>query len=288
METVNLNKENLHLYEEYLDPDHAENIGREIYRGIIACEGGEPRAAMIYRLFHLYDDYEPTTSQIEWMRISDREAGEYLLDSYHAGILTDGDGVEETSFELEAELVSEFKEVFEKAGFAVSEREGRCVELKLSDFAKLKFIRSLDTPPYIKSLGNLNTDEFKRGLVDGLYSVSREFPGDILSLPMDWHEPEISCFEESDEERTGFLLVHKCPKGGLRVELLADWGPDQQSNIFNMIKYSIKQALAKYPPDTRVVVLRRDAASKKLVSYLFPKAVGEMCICGNDSVRRPD
>ena len=66
----------------------------------------------------------------------------------------------------------------------------------------------------------------------------------------------------------------------MRIELLADWGPEPQIDMLYMIRYSLKQAFKLYPPDTKVIIIRSDKASIKLVSYLFPNKHGLKCVGG--------
>lgn len=51
-------------------------------------------------------------------------------------------------------------------------------------------------------------------------------------------------------------------------------------NGIYMIKFSLAQTFKQYPVDTRVVILQRDKAIIKLVSYLFPKVKAKKCISG--------
>lgn len=281
MELVYINEENLYLYEDYLDPDSAENIGREFYRCLVACDDDEPRAAVIWELIHLYDDHKPTESRIDWIRIDDPEAGKYILEGY--GERVSLDEVETSLFEFESDHISDYIDVFKNAGFKLTAVDGRRMELPLSDFRLLKIARNLKTPAYIKSLSSIKNRTFRRGMVDCVYNVNRDFPADIIKMPVDWYEPDLSSYEETDAESRGFMLIHKCVSGRLRIELLADWGAEPQINMINMIRYSLDQALKNYPDDTKVIIVKRDSATSKLVSYLFPNAPVKKCVKGERS-----
>ena len=269
MEIVNLSEENLYIYENYLDPDHAENIGREFYRGMVACEGDEPKAAVIWELINLYDNQNPTISRLDWMKADDPTAGSFILESYEFSIMQDE--AEESRFEFDFNLARECVPMLVKAGFEAREAQGRRIDMRLGDFKNLKLAKVLGTPPYIKSLEDLKSRVFRRGMADCIYNINRQIPGDMIRLPMEWFETGLSCYEETDEECNGFLLIHECTSGVLRIELLADWGTEPEINLLYMIKFSLKRAFEKYPEDTGVTVFLRDSASEKLVSYLFPK-----------------
>ena len=281
METVYLSIENLYLYEDYINPDVAENIGREFFRGLVVCKGDVPCAAIVWEFLHLYDEHHPTVSRISWMKISDREAGEMLMDLYTE--VMDENDVERSIFEFEAETVRDETEILKQNGFKVLEGEGSRIELKLEDFKNLSFLKKGKIPSYIKSIGELQKRTFRRGVADCVYYTKRDLSPDIIRLPLEWYEPELSCCNESDDECNGFLLVHKCVSGKMRIELLADWGPEPQIDMLYMIRYSLKQAFKLYPPDTKVIIIRSDKALIKLVSYLFPNKHGLKCVGGKRS-----
>ena len=65
------------------------------------------------------------------------------------------------------------------------------------------------------------------------------------------------------------------------IMFLADWGEESQTRLLQMIRYSLKQALIRYPEDTRVSVILRDSESDRLMKYLLPEAMGKMCIQGS-------
>ena len=93
-----LGDHNLHKYDEYLDGDFAENIGREFYRGIVVVDDGTAGAALIWELIHLYDENKPTVSRIAWGKVTDTEMGEFLMKSY--SLIIAKDNVERSFFEL--------------------------------------------------------------------------------------------------------------------------------------------------------------------------------------------
>ncbi len=65
------------------------------------------------------------------------------------------------------------------------------------------------------------------------------------------------------------------------IMFLADWGEESQTRLIQMIRYSLKQELIRYPEDTRVSVILRDSESDRLMKYLLPEAMGKMCIQGS-------
>ena len=70
---------NLNKYKDYLDRDASENIGRVFFRGIVATDKDVPRAGIIWEIVNHHDEKDHAISRIVWIRISDEEAGKFLL-----------------------------------------------------------------------------------------------------------------------------------------------------------------------------------------------------------------
>ena len=279
MEAILLNEENVHEYDEFLDQDFAENIGRDFYRGLVVCEDKRPAAAMIWELLNFENRFRHTVGCIEWTRISSPEAGEFMLKAYTE--IAAADKVIRTYFELAPELIGDNAGVFEAAGFDISETASSCIEVSLSDFDASKILRNLEHPSYIMSLDQIDDRTFRRGIADCIFNVRRRLPEDLARLPITWYDPEISCYEETDEESSGYLLIHRCPSGKLKVELFANWGFTQDSSLFEMLGFSLDKALLRNPPDTHVIITMWDNAERSIALHLFPEAKDLICVRGD-------
>ncbi len=277
MKVVDITGENVGSYSNFIAEDAAENMGRKFYRGAVVCEGEDILAGMIWKLKNVEDDELDTESYIEWVSIPDKSGADSLFSHYDETMSSEG--VVASYYEIPKDD-KEMLEALKGRGFKTEDKEGDVLILKLEEFSELKIAKKDKVPPYIKGVDQLKKRMFTRGIIECLYHIHRSFTDDLAFLNMDWYDTEISCFEESDEKVSGFLLIHKTQTGKLRIDLLADWGPDARSSLLKMIRFSIRHALEKYPPETEVIIYRHDEPSRNLASYFFPGARGEECVSG--------
>ncbi len=74
MDIIELNADNIADYKELIDPDVAENIGREFYRGVAAGnEGDSLSGALIWEYKNLEDDAD-TDAEIVLISSESKEA----------------------------------------------------------------------------------------------------------------------------------------------------------------------------------------------------------------------
>lgn len=269
---------NLNKYKDYLDKDASENIGRVFFRGIVATDKDVPRAGIIWEIVNRHDEKDHAISRIVWIRISDEEAGEFLL-HYYGEIIAD-DKVKGSYFELGIGHKYEEQKLLEDAGFTISKAEGSTAYITLSDIRNMQHPGSSGHGANILSLEEMETEVFMKAVKDCVDNTDRHILPDILSLPISWYEQEVSCYHEKDEGCLGFLLIHKCPSGQLVIELLSDWSLESRNNMMNMIRYSASQILDLYSEDTRILVHEKNESIRQLVSYLFPQVKRPQCIKG--------
>lgn len=274
-----LGKENLHKYEEYLDSDAAENIGREFYRGIVCENADVPGAALIWEYENLYDSDKPTATRIEWGRVTDEKMGAFLLEAFSEIIARNK--AERSYFELSRDYDREVIKLFKQAGFKITTEKTDRVVIRLSDAKAVAALRELKIPRNIKSLEELSTEDFKAAIKECINDIDREFVSDLFFLGPTWYEQDISCYVETDGRCSGLFLVHRCTSERLRVELLADWGSGASKSLLEMIRYSLDRALLAYPEDTEIDIVLRDRAIKGLAAYLFPQIRVSTCIRGD-------
>ena len=273
-----LNSNNLHKFNDYLDKDASENIGRDFYRGIVVTAMDEPRAGMIWEIVSRHGEDGHKSCRIVWLRMSDPEAGEFLLHYY--GKILEADSVERSFFELDESIGETSLKLLKEAGFTLERATGSMAEISLSDIRDIKHTGSPGHKTNIESLEELETTGFKDGIRKCLGNTDREILPDLISLPVTWYEQEVSCYHQTDSGCQGFLLIHRKPSGHLKVELLSDWGSDSKSNMINLIRYSAGQILDLYSEKTRILVYEKNANIRQLVSYLFPQVTRQVCIKG--------
>ena len=277
MEIRKITDDNIEEYEEFIDEDVAQSIGREFYRSIAIHDGDEkdPVAAVVWELKGYEEDTE-TKSELEWLYVRDKKAGTMLMEEYDNEIAEDD--VKKSFFEF-ADLDENASETINKAGFSVEEVESRDVIVTVEELNNLG-ISKKKTPPYITSINDLMVRQFRKGITNCLFHGRKGILEDLAFLPMSWYDPDVSCCVQTDEKVNGFLLVHKRASGPLVVDLLFALEPDAKVNLLHMIRYSISAAVRKFPPDTKVILRRHNAMTNALITKLFPGKKGETVFRG--------
>ncbi|MBR3306394.1 MAG: hypothetical protein IKI75_03945 [Lachnospiraceae bacterium] len=262
-----------------MDVDAAENIGREFFRGIgVTGKDGEAIAALIWELKHLEDDDRATESRIHFLASGGKEADKLMLAEYTR--LAQEDDVTRSYYEMCGERAETAAKVLKSCGFSMRETEGQMVSMDLGGLSSHKVVSLGNVPDYIFSLDKLMVRQFHKGVTNCLFHSRRELLEDVDSLPMSWYESGVSCCCETDERINGFLLVHETPSGKLRAEMLTAHGPDYRENLMLMMRFSIRKALEKYPPETEVLVERHDDHVRALITYMAPGIKGMGAYCG--------
>ena len=277
MEIRKITDDNIEEYEDFIDEDVVQSIGREFYRSIAIHEDSvkEPVAAVVWELKDYEEDTE-TSSELEWLYVKDAKVGAMLMEEYGNEIAEDD--VKKSFFEFES-LDDHASETITKAGFSVNKAESRDLIVTIEDLDNLG-ISKKKTPPYITCINDLMVRQFRKGITNCLFHGRKGILEDLAFLPMSWYDPDISCCVQTDEKVNGFLLVHKRASGPLVVDLLFALEPDAKMNLLHMIRYSINAAVQKYPPDTKVVLRRHNEMTKALISKLFPGRKGETVVKG--------
>jgi hypothetical protein len=279
MKATQLTTDNLETYRDQIDPDDAENIGREYYSGIAVENGqGKMEAGAIWEIRVMETLGNDIISEISWINASNDDAGSALFDEYDDIVLRDQ--VSLSCFEIPEDEGEKAEELLVSKGFDTKEREGRMITFTVSDLKKLEVLKlNKKVPSYVHPLSDISEWDFKRGLIGCIFQSHRTLIQDLCSLPIEWYDPDLSCYIESDGRAEGFLLVHKTASGKLRIELFINAGPDPKE-LFHMARFAVKKAIEIYDDDTQIVVIRRDKEILKLTGYLFPSAKGSKAYTG--------
>ena len=282
METIRITEDNIDEYEDVIDADAAENIGREYFRGIAIQkdEDSEPEATLIWEYKNLEEDTD-TVAEITWCSVKNQKIGKELFDAYTAEI----EDCETTRsfYELASDSDS-LKKAFTSAGFSAEVKEGRDVVITVGELAEC-LIAKKKVPPYITGIGELMVRQFRKGITNCVFHGRKGLLEDLEFLPMSWYDEDVSCCVQTDGKVNGFLLVNKRANGDLVVDFLFALEPDARVNLIYMIRYAINMAVEKYPEDTRVVLRRHNEMTRALVEKLFPGKKGETVLAGE---RRED
>lgn len=271
MEIIYLTEDNVTEYEEFIPEDIAENIGRDLCRGLIAAEGNAPCGGMIWFLKGAKDE-EKKESHILWFRAMRDLEGKLLLKTYRERILEEG--VKVSTVSLPARTSRREKELLSAAGFQVGLTEGDEIIASLSEISEIPFIKKTRVSDAINPLRSVTQRGFNRAInrivQKGYYGLCE----DIESLSRTYFENDVSCYSEEEGVINGFFLVHQRPSGRLSVELMVALGRDYQRLIAQMIAKAVKSAAEIYPPETEILIDRHNYGALALGEKLFPRSFG--------------
>ena len=276
MKVVDITTENVDEFSDILTEDVKESIGRKFIRGKgLKNEDQEPCGCLVWEYKNMnYDD--DTEAEILKLSLKDHAGRKELFDAF------DLDVKEESTAKCYFDLPGAEKQLtedFSERGFDTREQESRDAILMLEEMSEIKLLRRKPSS-YVVGLEMLLPREFRQGIMKCLYYDRRGLVEDLSTLPMTWYDQEISCAVRTDGEVTGFLLIHAFPSGVLMPVLLFAVGPDHKTDVLDMMRFAFQAAFRKYPPDTKILVRRHNAATKGLVQKMFPTKKGETALCG--------
>ena len=275
MNIIELNADNICDYEDIIDPDVAESIGREFYRGIAVENMGDPVSALVWEYRNLEDDTE-TEAEIVFIGGGNEETIKELLSEFDDQASEEDVGF---SFFETDDLSDVSRKQFTEDGFEVSEEEGRNLIVKVSELAFLSE-KKKKIPHKIVGLADLMEIQFLQGVTNCMFHGKKGIVEDLEYIEKDWFDEKTSAAVITDGKVSGFLLVHRFPSGNLMPMLLTAMGPDANIDILNMIRFSAGKALENYPGDTPVVIMRHNDPVRALTRKLFGKKTGNMAVRG--------
>ena len=280
METIRITEDNLDDYEDLIDVDAAENIGREYYRGIaVHKDPYDPPEGVLVWEYKGLEDEKDTESEITWCHVKDQKSGKELFAAYTEEIR---EAEATKSFYELAESEDSVKKALSSAGFTAREQESRDIVVTVQELADHSIAKK-KIPPYITGIGELMVRQFRKGITNCVFHGRKGLLEDLEFLPMSWYDEDVSCCVQTDGKVNGFLLVNKTANGMLVVDFLFALEPDARINLIHMIRFSINAAAEKYPGDTKVVLRRHNDMTKALIEKLFPDKKGETVLAGERS-----
>jgi hypothetical protein len=276
MEILELNADNVTDYEDILDQDVSESIGREFYRGIVAVgDGNAPKGAMIWEYKNL-EENKDTDAEICFLRSEGSEVIRSLLAEFDS--MAEDSEVHGVFFELNA-LSDETKQGFTDDGFDVSTAEGRDLMVSVSDLKPLASLKK-KVQSNITLLSELMKLQFMQGVTNCMFHGKKGLVEDLEYIDMEWFDESISSAVITDGRVSGFLLIHRFPSGILMPVLLTAIGPDFKTDLKQMLILSAKKAMEQYPGETKVLLRRHSPEVGALTGKLFAGKTGGEVICG--------
>ena len=279
MKITDLNTDNVSDYEDILDEDISESIGREFYCGIVASTEDDPSVgAMIWEYRNVEDD-DGATAELCYINADSKEDTDALLTDFAEQAMLEN--VSDTFFEISM-LPGEVEETFKEHGFDLKKDESRDIVVNISELSKLAtMVKKI--PGNIECLGNIREIQFMQGVTNCIFNGKKGLLEDLEYIEKDWFDEDISSCVITDNKISGLFLVHRFPSGKLMPVLLAAIGPDARKDILYMIVNSAQKALLTYPADTGVIIRRHNQSVRALAKKLFPNKTGETVIFGEKS-----
>ncbi len=280
MDIIELDADNIEDYEDYIDQDISENIGREFYRGIVATEDGfSPLGAMVWEYKNMEEDGD-TDAEIFYVNSDSVEAIEALLQEYDDQ--TSGEDVVKSFFEAQG-LSDDVTRSFSEDGFDVKPVEGRDVIVTVSDLGALAD-KAKKSPSYIRGLDQIMEVDFMQGVINIAFHGRKGMLEDLNYIEKDWFDGGISCCTLHDGKITGMFLIHALPSGKLIPVLLSATGPEGKKDILHMVLYAAKKAVENCPGDSQVIIRRHSQNVAALSAKLFSGKGGGAAVQGNRGV----
>ena len=277
MELRTVDENNIDEYSDIVDMDVAENIGRLYYHGLAGHDPYDDNilSLLIWELKNR-DNNEDSESELKFIYSIDPSYISTLMDGY--GSEAADNNVNRTFFESTS-LEHGNKEALLQCDFSLEQVESRDLIITADECAKLPLAKK-PAPPYVDSLGSLNSAEFYQGLMNILFKYDDPAMDDLAFLPQEWYEQSVSCFTKTDGRITGLLLVHICPSGTLVPVLFFAVGADSRLNLLEMLCFSVRQVMRIYPGDTPIRIHRRNNDVRALFGKLFPNKNGKNAVAG--------
>jgi len=275
MSIIELNEENITEFGDIIDPDTAESIGREFYRGVAVRAGEDsPSGALIWEYKNLEDDSD-TGAEIVFITAGNKEAAEELLSEFDGQ--TSGEAVVRSFFEM-GDISDDARKGFTDDGFSVTSGESRDLFVSVSDLSGLAAKKKV--PPKIVGLSDVTEAQFMQGVINCLFNGKKGIMEDLEYIEKDWFEQDISAAVITDGKISGFFLVHCFPSGKLMPVLLTAMGPDANVDLLYMLCFSADRALKKYSGDTPVIIRRHNDTVGALAGKLFGQKTGKEAVFG--------
>ena len=144
------------------------------------------------------------------------------------------------------------------------------IAIPLSEMESLSIFKSLKTPKNVGEVSDLNLMEFKKGLMNCVFSGRKNMPEEIMDYPPNYFELDVSSYVKTDDQVNGVFLVHKNQDAQLEIKLMHANGPDYAKNLVYVIRNAYASALEYYPADTEVAIPLRSDEAIALIRKLFP------------------
>ena len=278
MEAFTITDDNAELFDPVFGEDLADDMHRVYYRGIgVLDPERNPAGTLVFELLDAEDQDKDTKAFIRFASFPNEEAQKAVL-RFYAENLVDEEEIGETGYALKDEGTAD---ALTKAGFSKEKRESEEIHVTLEELANTDLAKRKQPPSFIRNITDLSLLQYRNAVKEALFKGHKGLLEDLPYLPKNWFDEEVSSCSISDDEADGIFLIRKTPSGVLIPALLFAHGPEYKKTLLHLITYSVKAAIEKLPPKTKVRITRRDAATKALTGKLLPNSSGREVFFGS-------
>ncbi len=259
-----------------LGEDLAEDLKRVYYGGIgVVDDASLPLGVWVYELLNADNDTD-IEGRICFSKNEKQEMFNLLREYYTENTLEEEE-ITRSSYLLKEEASAK---MFAESGFSMEKKQGEALCVTLGEITALGLAAKKKLPGYVSSIGNLTLQQFRDAVKAILFKGHKGVMDDIAYLPKSWFDAEISSCIRSGEKIPGLFLVRRTPSGTLIPALLFAYGPEFKKNLLLLLHYAIQKAVELYPPETNVLVIRKDDGTRALAGKLLPNKSGEELFFG--------
>ena len=110
------------------------------------------------------------------------------------------------------------------------------LRLTLKEIAAADFFKKSKMPEDVGSINELDEQQFRKGLVNCVFSGRKNIPPDLVKKPVANYDGFVSSFSFEEDVVKGLFLVSKNEKGELELVLLQAIGKDSARRNAAMVR----------------------------------------------------
>lgn len=273
LEVEKITQDNFIEYEEYFCPDKAENMVRRNCHGLALRKSGGKKceAALLWEV-------NGAEAEIMDFYMEDKGAFKEALTEY--GKEASQEGVTNTIVKIPVGSDISVLEAFRETGFQLQEEKSSEVIMQVGELNKSPLALKRMNMENIAPVGSLSIQQFRRIISNCMACKKPGHMDDLMWLPADWFEPDLSCCILTEEGAKGVFLVHKTVSEKLEVQLMQGFAQALPQDILKMIQYAMISGGENYASETQIVINCCDVDTEALVEKLFHKVADTKVIVG--------
>ncbi|MCR5452855.1 MAG: hypothetical protein K6F00_09530 [Lachnospiraceae bacterium] len=277
MELFEIDQFNIDQEGSIIPPDVAENIGRLCFHGMVTGKDTQC-GGIVWSYKNAEEEEKDTESEIVWFFGEGKEVLDNLLGAYRSQIEDELTVVSKIELPMDKEA-SLLGEALSGVGFEIENAESIDVYVTVEDIKGLKLVKKKPAF-YIKPLSEVEYRQYKNGITDVMFHGRKGLLEDIAWISKEWFEQDVSSCVILDGKVKGFFLIHKTPTGTLVLELLFAVDIDPKKTVLNLLRFSAREVIKRYPPETKILIRRHSSNVNALVKNLFPDKKGDIVMSG--------